>query len=74
MTPQQAIDYFGSRAEVARVCGITETAVGYWVKQGWIHYDKQCLLQVEAERNPRKGKRRIVASESDIPEEKRRAA
>lgn len=68
--PSQAIDYFGTRADVSAVCQVTETAVYHWVKQGWIPYDKQCLLQVESERNPKKGKRRIVASRSDIPQER----
>lgn len=74
MVPQQAIDYFGSRGELAQVCAVTETAVGYWVKQGWIPYDKQCQIQVESERAPKKGKKRIVASWHDIPADKRRAA
>lgn len=74
MVPQQAVAFFGSRGELAKVCDVTETAVGYWVKQGWIPYDKQCLIQVEAERAPRKGKTRLVASWHDVPGEKRRAA
>jgi hypothetical protein len=74
MTPTQAIEYFGSRTAVAEICNISETAVGYWVKQGWIHYDKQCLLEVEARRAPRKGKLRPVASWLDVPEERRPSA
>lgn len=68
MTPMQAIDFFGDRNKVATVCDVTKTAVYYWVKQGWIPYDKQCLLQVEADRLPQKlRKRRIVASKHDLP-------
>jgi len=75
MTPSQPIDYFGSRNEVARICNVTKTAVYYWVKQGWIPYDKQCQIQVEAERLPKKkGKRLPVASKYDIPDNVRRAA
>lgn len=68
VTPEQAIEFFGSRSDVADVCAVTPTAVYHWVSQGWIPYDKQCLLQVEAERAPTKrGRRRIVASRHDIP-------
>lgn len=75
VTPFQAIEYFGSRSELATVCDVTDTAVYHWVTQGWIPYDKQCLIQVEAERAPRKSsRRRIVASWHDVPEERRKAA
>jgi hypothetical protein len=67
MTPQDAIEYFGSRKELQKVCRVTPTAIHHWVKQGWIPYDKQCLLQIEAERSPRKRGRRIVATRSDLP-------
>lgn len=67
VTPSQAIDYFGTRTDVATVADVTETAVYHWVKQGWIPYDKQCLLQIESERKPMNGKRRIVAKRHDIP-------
>lgn len=75
MTPIQAISFFEGRAGLASVCKVTETAVHYWVRQGFIPYDKQCLIQVEAERLPRrKSKGRLQASWHDIPAEKRPAA
>src|SRR5260221_12044635 len=77
MTPQQAIDFFGGRGRLAAALGVTDTAVGQWVRQGWIYYDRQCQIQVESERLPaeeRVGKRRLVASQEDILEDKRRVA
>ena len=67
MTPQDAITFFGSRKQVAQVCRVTDTAIHHWVKQGWIPYDKQCLLQIEAERSGKKG-RRLIATRSDMPQ------
>lgn len=64
MTNDQAISIFGSRKAIAEVCDVTETAVSYWFKNGGIPYDKQCLLQVEAERQ---GKRRIIARKEHDP-------
>ena len=53
MYPIQAAEFFGSRKALAEVCGVSQTAVYHWFKQGWIPYDKQCLLQVEADRTKR---------------------
>lgn len=77
MTPQQAIDFFGTRGKLADFLGVTETAVGHWVKQGWIYYDRQCQIQVESKRLPlkeRAGKEPLIASWDDIPEDKRKVA
>lgn len=74
MKPQQAIDFFGTRTKLATALGVTDTAVGQWVKQGWIYYERQCQIQVESEKLPLEGKEPLVASWDDIPEEKRRVA
>lgn len=77
MKPQEALDFFGTKAEIAKLCNITDTAVGHWFKQGWIHYDKQCVLAVESQRIPRKdraGRVPLIASWDDVPEDKRRVA
>lgn len=71
MTNEQAISAFGSRVAIAAVCDVTPTAVAYWIKNGGIPYDKQCLLQVEAER---RGKRRIVAKKVHDPKYRMREA
>lgn len=74
VTPSQALNFFGDRDRIRVLCKVTRTAVYHWIKQGWIPYDKQCLLQVEAERMPRRnGKRCPVASWHDIPAERRAA-
>lgn len=68
MTPTEAIDFFGSRTELAAVCDVSQTAVHHWVRKGWIPYDKQCLIQLEAEKLKRRRGRGVpVASRSDIP-------
>jgi len=41
MTPEQLIRHYGSRPDVAAKAQVSETAVGLWVKQGWIPFDKQ---------------------------------
>ena len=69
MKPSQAVDFFGDRGQLALICNVTPTAIHHWVKQGWMPYDKQCLVQVESERSVKKG--RLVASWQDVPEEKR---
>lgn len=77
MKPQQAIDFFGTRTKLATALGVTDTAVGQWVKQGWIYYERQCQIQVESEKllpEDHVGKAPLVASWDDIPEEKRRVA
>lgn len=71
VTNEQALAVFGSRAAIAEACDVTPTAVSYWIKKGGIPYDKQCLLQVEAER---RNKRRIVANRKHDPKYQQRAA
>lgn len=63
--------------KLATTLGVTDTAIGQWVKQGWIYYDRQCQIQVESEKLPaeeRAGKEPLVASWDDIPEERRKVA
>lgn len=71
MTNDQALAAFGSREGIANACDVTPTAVHYWIKKGGIPYDKQCLLQVEAERRKL---RRIIARKQDDPRYRQRAA
>lgn len=70
MTPQQAIDYYGSRRALADTCDVTEAAIYLWVKQGFIPYDKQCQIQVDTQRSA-SGKKPLTASWYDVPEERR---
>ena len=69
MTPTQALDFFGSRRELAEVCEVTVTAVHHWVRKGWIPYDKQCLIQLEAQRK-KNAKGVPMARRQDVPERK----
>lgn len=59
MYPLQAAEFFGSRKALAEVCGVSQTAVYHWFKQGSIPFDKQCLIQIEADRAGRK--HRLIA-------------
>lgn len=54
-----------SRRDLADRLGVTEQAIGFWMRQGWMAYDRQCHVQVEF---PRSGLR---ASWEDVPEDKR---
>lgn len=75
MKPQQAIDFFDGRGVLAKALGVTDTAVGQWVRQGWIAYDRQCQIQVESEKPEHaKGRAPLVASWDDVPEERRKVA
>lgn len=84
MTPQQAIDHYGSRGALATSCDVTEAAIYLWVKQGFIPYDKQCQIQVDTQRwhgvpsenraahlRAAPGLKPLTASWADIPEERR---
>lgn len=75
MRPQEPIDFFGGRLALGKVLGVTDTAVGYWVKQGWIPYDRQCQIQVESQKPEHaKGREPLVASQEDVPHDRRVAA
>jgi hypothetical protein len=47
MSPERAIEHYGSRGALAKACDVTEAAVYLWVKQGAIPYDRQCQIQVD---------------------------
>ena len=46
MTPQQAIDFYGSQAELARAVGIAQPSVWEWVNSGRIPQLRQCQLEL----------------------------
>lgn len=84
MTPQQAIDHYGSRGALATSCDVTEAAIYLWVKQGFIPYDKQCQIQIDTQRwsalpagkrpphlRESPGTKALSASWYDVPEERR---
>lgn len=69
MKPQEIVDYLEkrglSRRYLADKLGVTEQAISFWLKQGWITYERQCHVQLEL---PRSG---LVARWEDVPEDKR---
>lgn len=64
MTPEQLIGHYGTRTEIATKAKVTETAVGLWVKQGWIPFDKQSFFEADS-------KKKLRASWMDLPAKKR---
>ena len=46
MTPQQALDYFGSKAEIARVLEVTPPSVAEWFQAGTIPEGRQYQLEL----------------------------
>lgn len=65
MKPSEPIEFFGSVNALAVVCDVTDAAVYKWLRQGWIPYDKQCLIQLEAAKV--KGKKPVPkASKDDV--------
>ena len=44
MTPNQALEHFGSQAEIARVCGIKQPSVAEWFERGEIPEGRQYQL------------------------------
>jgi predicted transcriptional regulator len=57
MTPQQLVDHLEargiSRKEFADRLGITESAISFWLREGWMAYDRQCHVDdVPAEKRP----------------------
>ena len=69
MKPKEIVDYLEkrgmSRRDLADKLGVTEQAISFWLKQGWITYERQCHVQLEL---PRSG---LVASWDDVPKDKR---
>ena len=72
MTPQQVVDYLEkkgiSRADFARTVNVTEAAISFWLRQGWMTHERQCQVQLAL---PGSGLR---ARWEDVPAEKRPAA
>ena len=68
MTPQQLVDHLDKhgiqRKNFAENLGVSEAAISFWLKQGWITYERQSHIQLEL-----RGKLR--ASWDDVPEERR---
>lgn len=64
MLPQQAVDYYGTRSALARVCRVTDTAVGQWLKQGWMPFDKQETVEHDS-------KKKLEANWLDLPRNRR---
>ena len=46
MTPQQAIDHFGTQGALADALGISQPAVAQWVAEGRIPDGRQAQLQI----------------------------
>lgn len=46
MSPQQALEYFGTKAEIARVLGITAPSVVEWFDAGVIPEGRQYQLEL----------------------------
>lgn len=69
MKPQELVDYLEdkniSRRHFADRLGVTEQAIGFWLRQGWITYERQCHIQLEL---PRSGLR---ASWDNVPAARR---
>lgn len=71
MKPSDPISFFGGVTAVAEVVGVTTAAVCNWVRRGWIPYDKQCLLELEAAKS---GKKRYPkARREDVTQDSRAA-
>jgi hypothetical protein len=65
MKPSDPVQFFGSATAVARLCEVSTSAISNWRRRGWIPYDKQCLLELEASK---RGKKRYPkASRFDVP-------
>jgi transcriptional regulator with XRE-family HTH domain len=68
VTPQQLVEHLDQRGiqrrEFADRLGVTEAAISYWLKQGWMTYERQCSVQIELGGA-------LLASWNDVPEDKR---
>lgn len=56
-----------SRSDLAARLGVTPQAVGFWIKQGWMTFERQTHIQYEF---PRSG---LMPSWNDVPPSKRPA-
>lgn len=48
MRPLEAVEYYGSQAAMARRLDVSDSAVGQWVRQGFIPFDRQCQIQIDS--------------------------
>jgi hypothetical protein len=48
MYPHQVVDFYKTQAEAARRLDVSDTAVGHWLRQGWMPFDRQCQVQVDS--------------------------
>lgn len=46
MSPQEAIDYFGSQRKLAAALGITVSAPAHWARFNAIPIDRQCQIEI----------------------------
>ncbi|MDP2621581.1 MAG: hypothetical protein Q8P46_15655 [Hyphomicrobiales bacterium] len=71
MTPRQVVAYLERsgipKKDLADRLGITESAVYFWLKQGWIAHERQCQIQLELRGSG------LRANWDDVPDEKRPA-
>lgn len=72
MTPHQLAKYLDKagihRKDFADRLGVTEAAISFWLRQGWMTYERQCSVQLEL---PASGLR---ASWNDVPKIRRPGA
>lgn len=70
MTPEQLVHHLDKneipRKDFAERLGVTEAAISFWLKQGWMTYERQCHAEKEL-----RGK--LKANWSDVPKDKRPA-
>jgi transcriptional regulator with XRE-family HTH domain len=69
MTPQQLVDYLETRGigrkEFADRLGVTESAISFWLREGYMAYDRQCHVEKELRGS------KLRADWDDIPANKR---
>ena len=68
MTPQQAVAFFRSRSALAKACKVTLAAVYNWHQRGWIPFDRQCEIQLAAQAEAVRRRRKTfpLASREDV--------
>ena len=68
MTPQQLVNHLEkyeiTQQEFARRLGVTPALISFWLRSGWISYERQCQIQLEL-------RDKLRASWDDVPAEKR---
>lgn len=67
------------RKEFCDRLGVTEASFSFWLKQGWMTYERQCHVQLELEKMVKGGDiakkydDAITADWNDVPKDKRPA-